>query len=197
MLEKINQIDQKWLLFLNGLGSEPWDNFWIILTNKWTSIPLYLILLILSFYYKKTKQTLWILIFVTLMITFTDQMANAFKYGFERLRPCHNPLINNQLRFFHCGGKFGYFSAHAGNSFAIAIFFGLLLRKYIPFIPYFLCGWAMIVSYSRIYLGVHYPLDILTGILLGSISGYGFYKLFQQFNLQKIKINETSYKIDS
>lgn len=181
MLEQINQIDQKWLLFLNGLGSESWDTFWLIITNKWTSIPLYFLLLALTLYYKKTKQTLLILLLISLLIVCTDQLANAFKYGFERLRPCHNPLISNQLRFFKCGGQFGYFSAHAANSFAVAVFFGLLLRKHIPLFCYFLLLWAMVVSYSRIYLGVHYPFDVITGSMIGSTIAIIFYKLFNKY----------------
>lgn len=177
MLEQLNEIDQNWLLYLNNLGSQEWDNFWIFITNKWSSVPLYVFLLLLCLRYQKSKKTIVILICVALMVACSDQLANVFKYGFERLRPCHNELINSYLRLFHCGGKFGYFSAHAASSFAVAMFFTLLFRRKIHWIGYFLFFWAAIISYSRIYLAVHYPFDILTGMIFGIIIGFLFYKL--------------------
>lgn len=185
MLETIDAIDKKWLIYLNGLGSEQWDNFWIILTNKWTSIPLYIFLLFLCFRYKKYKEIGLILLCTALLILCTDQFSNLFKYGFERLRPCHNQLINQQLRIFKCGGKFGYFSAHAANSFALVTFFGFLFRSKVKLLPLFLFSWALLVSYSRIYLAVHYPFDVITGIFFGIFFGIIFFK-FHNFLERKI-----------
>ncbi|MFD0862525.1 phosphatase PAP2 family protein [Sungkyunkwania multivorans] len=179
MFEELIKYDKELFLFLNGLGSESWDGFWMFITNKWGSIPLYLLLLILSFRYFGWKMTLLIMLSVALMITATDQLANLFKGSFERLRPCHDDEILHQMRLVksYCGGKFGYFSAHAANAFAAATFFALLLKEKMQWFPLFLLFWALTVAYSRIYIGVHFPLDIVTGMSFGMLLGWGFFKL--------------------
>jgi undecaprenyl-diphosphatase len=117
---------------------------------------------------------------VTLLITCTDQLANFFKDGMQRLRPCHDPEINNAMRLVksYCGGKHGYFSAHASNSFGVAFFLTCLLGSKNRYIGIFLMVWAFFVAYSRIYIGVHFPLDVVTGMLTGLIFGWLFAKLY-------------------
>ena len=179
MLEELVQWDRDVFLFLNGLGSSTWDGFWLFITGKWSSIPLYAILLLLSIRLLGWKATGILLIAVALLITTTDQLANFFKYGVERLRPCHDEQLFEAMRLVKrsCGGKFGYFSAHASNSMALASFFSILLRKKIKWIPLFLLPWAIVVGYSRIYIGVHFPLDIVTGISIGLLLGWLFFVL--------------------
>ncbi|HAI39168.1 MAG TPA: phosphatase PAP2 family protein, partial [Maribacter sp.] len=87
----------------------------------------------------------------------------------------------------YCGGKFGYFSAHASNSFALAVFFGSILKSSVRYLGVFLVLWAALVAYSRIYIGVHFPLDILTGAFIGSLFGWLFVKLFI-FALRKFSL---------
>ncbi|WP_335966598.1 phosphatase PAP2 family protein [Galbibacter sp. PAP.153] len=180
MIDKLVAYDQKLFLYLNGLGNTEWDAFWMFMTNKWSSIPLYALLLILVLYVFKWKKTILILVLVALMITATDQLANLFKYGFERLRPCHEELIAQQMRLVkaYCGGQFGYFSAHASNAFVVVTFFSVLLKKYYKWLPFLLVIWGITVAYSRIYIGVHYPLDIITGISIGMLLGWLFTKLY-------------------
>ncbi|GMN09422.1 phosphatase PAP2 family protein [Croceitalea sp. MTPC9] len=180
MLDQLIQLDKEVFLFLNGLGVESWDGFWLFVTNKWNSIPIYLILLVLSFKYLGLKKTILLLMAVTLLITVTDQLANFFKYGVQRLRPCHDIEVNGVMRLVksYCGGNYGYFSAHAASSFALATFFSLLFKTKVRFIVLFLLIWAFLVSYSRIYIGVHFPLDILTGIMVGILFGWLFSKLY-------------------
>lgn len=129
------------------------------------------------------------LLAVALLITCTDQLANFFKYGVQRLRPCHNPELTDLMRLVKrsCGGKYGYFSAHATNSFAIAFFFAYLFRSKFGFMGIFLIFWAIFVSYSRIYLGVHFPLDVISGMLTGLILSWLFAKLYI-FALQKFHL---------
>ena len=180
MLEELVKLDQELFLYLNSLGNERWDGFWLAATDKWASIPVYFILLILTFKYHGTKRTLIILVLVALLITCTDQLANFFKYGVQRLRPCYEEGISESMRLVKrsCGGKFSYFSAHAANSFAAASFFAFLLRPNARIIPVLLMIWASIVAYSRIYIGVHYPLDILSGASIGILFGWLFFRLY-------------------
>lgn len=177
-MDELLALDEAVFLFLNNLGSDPWDGLWRFITEKYSSIPLYAILLYLIFKKLGWKATLIVLVVVALMITATDQLANLFKYGFERPRPCQEELLSNRMRFVADGcGRFGFFSAHAASSMAAAVFLGLLLRKYYRLLPFVLLFWAVIVAYSRIYLGVHYPLDIIVGMFFGGLIGWLCYKL--------------------
>ena len=180
MLDKLIALDEKLFLFLNGLGTPQWDAFWMFMTDKWSSLPLYALLFFFSIKKLGWKPTLLVFVAVALMITTTDQLANAFKYGFERLRPCHDEDIFEKMRLVkpYCGGKFGYFSAHAANSFTVVTFFALLFKSHIKWFPFLLVVWGLIVAYSRIYIGVHYPLDIITGISFGMLIGWLMYRLF-------------------
>lgn len=189
-MERIVSYDQELFLFLNGLGDSSWDGFWLFMTDKWSSIPLYLVLLVFCLIQFKWKKTVLILILVALMITVSDQLANLFKYGLERLRPCHNPEIEAKMRLVksYCGGKFGYFSAHAANSFVVVTFFSLIFKEIYKWLPMVLIIWGIIVAYSRIYIGVHYPLDVITGITIGMLIGLLFYTIYRgiikRFSLQ-------------
>lgn len=166
-MEEIILEDKQAMIFLNNLGSSTFDPFWILVSEKWFWIPLYVIFL--YFLYKNfTKKSLfYILLFVALGITASDQIANIFKFGFERLRPCHDPSLGGLLREVKCGGKFGFYSAHSSNSFFVATYLTILLGKKIKQLPYFLFVWAAIVAYSRVYLGMHFPGDIIIGAIMG------------------------------
>ena len=179
MIETLLHYDEQLFLFLNNLGNPTWDEFWRIVTEKWSSIPLYALLLFLVFKKFGTKATIVVMICAAIMITASDQLANLFKYVlFKRPRPCRVEALQEFMRFVADGcGRYGYFSAHAASSMAAAVFVGLLLKPYYKTLPFFLLFWAAIVAYSRIYLGVHYPLDIVTGMFFGAWIGYGVYKL--------------------
>ena len=180
MLEEIIQWDKEAFLFLNGLGNSTWDGFWMFMTDTISSIPLYSVLLIISIRYFGWKGTGVVLTAVALLITTTDQLSNFFKYGFGRLRPCHDVEINEAMRLVksYCGGKFSYFSAHAANSMAVAAFSSFLFRKRIKWLPILLLIWALLVGYSRIYIGVHFPADVITGVLVGLLFGWVYAKLY-------------------
>ena len=171
-MDTLIEFDKALFLYLNGLGASNFDGFWMFITGKWNSIPLYTLLLYLL--YKKIggKHTIIILFLVALMIASTDQLANLFKKVlFLRPRPCHDTELSQLMRLVKssCGGRFGYFSAHAASSMSLAIFIGNVLKPHIKYIYSFLIIWALFVGYSRIYIGVHYPADVLTGMFFGVI----------------------------
>ncbi len=181
MIEELLKYDTDLFLFLNNLGSEPWDLLWVIITNKLTFIPLYAFMLFLVYKNYGLKGMFVIMVSATLMITFADQLANLFKHGFQRPRPCREEDLQGLMRFVveRCG-RYGYFSGHAVNSMATAVFLGLVLKNKYYNLIFILLFWAFIVGYSRIYVGVHYPLDVLTGFVFGGLIGFMFYK-FQEF----------------
>ena len=166
-MEEIILEDKQAMIFLNNLGSSTFDPFWILVSEKWFWIPLYIIFLYFLYKNFNKKSLFYILLFVALGITASDQIANIFKFGFERLRPCHDPSLEGLLREVKCGGKFGFYSAHSSNSFFVATYLTILLGKKIKQLPYFLFVWAAIVAYSRVYLGMHFPGDIIIGAIMG------------------------------
>lgn len=183
MLEKIKELDTNLFVYLNGLGSETYDKLWLIITNQlyWTPFFLFLFFLI----YKKIgiKQTLYILLFIAVLIAFTDQMTNLFKHTFERLRPCNNPEINSFIRVVQVRTSFSFFSGHAANTMAVATFLFLVLRSKFKYLG-FLFLWPLIFAYSRIYLGLHYPGDILTGYFFGALFGSLLYLVYRKLKPQ-------------
>jgi len=184
-METLLQYDSDLFLYLNNLGSETWDGLWLVITNKLTFAPLYALLLYLIYRKLGLKALIYIIILIALMITFTDQITNVFKRGFMRPRPCGAEEIMDQVRFIapRCG-KYGFFSGHSSNSMAAAVFGGLLLRPFFKNLIFFLLFWSFLVAYSRIYVGVHYPLDIICGMAFGAISGFLFYKVWTVLKAQ-------------
>ena len=181
MIEEILKLDSKLFLYLNNLGTSKFDIFWISLSKIEANILMYLFLILLFFYIQKIRPKLiyifYFFIVIALMITITDQGANIFKDSIQRLRPCYNESIIDSLRLVkeNCGGKYGFFSAHASNSFSLAIFFGLLFINRISYIIMITIVYASLISYSRIYLGVHYPIDIFFGGFFGIFVGFVVY----------------------
>ena len=181
MIEEILKLDSKLFLYLNNLGTSKFDIFWISLSKIEANILMYLFLILLYFYIQKIRPKLiyifYFFIVIALMITITDQGANIFKDSIQRLRPCYNESIIDSLRLVkeNCGGKYGFFSAHASNSFSLAIFFGLLFINRIRYIIMITIVYASLISYSRIYLGVHYPIDIIFGSFFGIFVGFVMY----------------------
>ena len=174
----LEDIDIQILVYLNSLGSEFWDPIWITLTNKTTYIPLFAF--IVYYIYKRfgLKQTAFIILFISILILFTDQFTNFIKDSFQRLRPCREGYLGLREIDIYCG-KYGFFSAHASNSIAVSLFIIKIMReKYSSMFSLILISWVFVFSYSRIYLGLHYPMDILCGLIFGVISSTLFYHIY-------------------
>jgi undecaprenyl-diphosphatase len=181
MLEKIIELDKKIFLNLNSHHSDFMDNVMWFISGKLEWIPLYLLLIALIIHRFKWKS---IPIFVIILagIVAADQIAvHGFKEVFERPRPSHNPDLAQNIHLVkgYTGGMFGFVSNHAANSFCLATITSLIYRN--KFLTIGMFVWAGLVSYSRIYLGVHYPADIVGGVILGFFVGVLFYFLLVKF----------------
>jgi undecaprenyl-diphosphatase len=180
-LEQLIQLDKELFIFLNGLGSEPFDAFWLIITKQLYWTPFFV-----AVFYLLQRKIGWknlgiILLFIAVLITFTDQITNLFKNHFQRIRPCYNEEISGIIRVVKSSKTYSFFSGHAANSMASTMFIFLLIRKYYKY-TYLLFLFPLIFAYSRIYLGLHFPSDILTGYLFGGSLGFGFYKIYNHFS---------------
>lgn len=164
----MNTIDTQLFLWLNAQHSSSMDVVMAIVTNKLTWIPLYVAMIGLLWLRFK-KQSLYIIGLLLLCILFSDQICSGLlKPWVARLRPCHEPSIASLVHLVGgCGGSFGFCSSHAANSFTLATALWLLFGKTYQWIST-LFVWAFVVSYSRIYVGVHYPFDVLAGAIIGS-----------------------------
>lgn len=178
MLEKIKALDTELFIYLNSLGSETYDGLWLMITKQINWIPLFILLAYLIFKKLGTRQALFLLLFVALLITITDQATNFFKNATQRLRPCNNPEINSFIRVVQVRNSFSFFSGHAANTMAVAMFLFLIMKRYFKYFG-ILFLWPLIFAYSRIYLGLHYPIDIISGYLFGAFLGFLVFKLHQ------------------
>jgi undecaprenyl-diphosphatase len=172
MIEIITKWDEAAFLWLNSFHSEAVDPIVLQLTKTITWIPLYLLVLY-QIYRLEAKNTAWILGGVMLTILLADQVSSGLmKPYFERLRPCHDPRLEGILHLYgRCGGLYGFVSSHAANTFGLATFLTLKLgKKQKAFAWLFL--YALLVSYTRIYLGVHYPLDLFFGAGVGVLAAF-------------------------
>jgi undecaprenyl-diphosphatase len=181
MMEYLIELDKELFIILNGFHSPLLDPVMLFMTDKIVWLPLYLYLVYLIF--KDYNKDGWlVLIGITLTIVLADQVASSFmKPYFSRLRPSHEPSLQSAIHLvdgYRSAGKFGFASSHAANTFGMASFLFLLFRKTRRWII-LLFFWAAVVTYSRVYLGVHYPGDILVGSLVGIISAVAGFKFFQ------------------
>lgn len=180
MFELIKQWDTQAFLAINGSHNNFFDFIMFWASDKLIWIPLYLFFLYLL--YKNYKwKTIGVFLSVIILVVLTDQgSTHLFKNVFLRLRPCHEPQLEGLVHLVNgkCGGQFGFISSHAANTFGLAIFLIQFLGKKYRYFMVLILLWALIVSYSRIYLGVHYPGDVIVGAAFGSLLGFAISKIY-------------------
>lgn len=180
-MDNLIKWDKELLLYLNQLGSPTWDGFWYWISEPQLWIPLYVLFFILLYKYFGWRNAFLIIGISLLMILVTDQMANVFKDSFQRIRPCKDEDLKDIIKTpAGCSGRFGFFSAHAANHFAFALYYGNVFRKKIKWLMPVLLVWAALIAYSRVYLGVHFPLDILCGTVIGILVGILFFLVLKK-----------------
>ncbi len=178
MLEKIITLDKQLLVFLNSFGSEAFDPFWLFITKQANWTPFFLFLIYLVYKRLGTKQTLVVVLFVAVLLTINNGITEAFKAHFERLRPCNDLDIKDIIRNVKPSATFSFFSGHSSNTMAVFVFLYLIFRKHYKYFGLVIL-WPFVFSYSRIYLGLHFPTDILAGYSCGIIMGFLTFKLYQ------------------
>jgi undecaprenyl-diphosphatase len=182
MIEIVNtfeKADIELFYLVNGFHSETLDFIMYWISYKWTWVPLYIFLFVFILKSFDLKHGILIIVSIFLLVTLADRISTGvLKPYFKRYRPTHNIELKEPVHTvdnYH-GSKYGFVSSHAANTFAVAVFFSLIFRNK-NFRWLFL--WAALNCYSRIYLGVHYPLDIFFGACLGILLAIGIYWLYK------------------
>lgn len=188
-MEEIKQLDTQLFLFLNSKHNSFFDPIMYWFSDKWIWIPMYL--LIAFFIVRRYKmQGVVILLFIGILITICDQTAsNLIKNSVERLRPSHEPSLIGLIHLSKAGtgGLYGFVSNHATNAFGLATFLYFILDNKFRLLKYWLFIWAVLVSYSRIYNGVHYPSDVIVAACIGVFIGWAISKLFFYVENKRLK----------
>ncbi len=177
MLDYVIHLDKKIFIFLNNLGSKPFDDIWLLITKQSNWIPFFLILLFILYKKLGTKKLGIAVLILAALITFTNEITDVIKFSIQRIRPCNDETLAGLIRVVKDSDTFSYFSGHASNSTAAMMFVFLILRKHYKY-SYLIFLYPLIFAYSRIYLGLHFPLDIISGFVFGSLTGFLFYRFY-------------------
>jgi len=188
-MELLNSLDTKLFLFLNGKHNAFFDPIMYWFSDKLIWIPMYLLIAFFIVRYYRMKGLI-ILLFVGIVIVLCDQIAShLIKNIVQRLRPSHEPSLVGLIHLSKAGagGLYGFVSSHAANAFGLATFLFFVLDRHFRFLKYWLFAWAILVSYSRIYNGVHYPSDVIVASCIGACIGWAISRLF--FYIENKRIN--------
>jgi len=195
MLERELHLERNFFFFLNGSNSTFWDNFFYICSYPWTWLVFYLCFLWVFTYKKNWKEIVCVVIAVGLVILFCDRISSDFfKPFFHRLRPTHHPDFMNQVKtvFNYRGGSYGFISGHATNAFGLATFFALIIRNKFFTLTIFL--YALLISYSRIYMGVHFISDVVAGAVAGALIAICIYLIYNNIRHNWLFVNDSRLK---
>ena len=178
MLEHIENIDREITIIINNLSHNYLDYIMIFLSNKYVWIPLYIYLIFLLWKYDKKNFTINIVICSGSVIVADFITSSIMKPYFERLRPCQDNSMLDLINIVSgCGKKFSFASSHASTTFSLATIFFYITRGDIKLL--FL--WSLLIGYSRIYLGVHYFLDVIIGFLVGFLTSMVIYRISKKY----------------
>ncbi len=177
LFETIIHIDQEILIYLNNLGTKQWDPFWMAITNQFNWIPLFLLVLFLVIKTFGWKRGGFIILTMIVLVAFSDQFTNLIKNTTQRLRPNNDTSINHLLRIVYSPKGYSFMSGHATTSSFFSVYVLLLLKNKFKNYIFLVLLFPVFFSYSRLYLGVHFPIDVLTGIAIGSSLAVIYHKL--------------------
>lgn len=181
LIEILKQLDINLFLAINGLHTSFFDQFMFAVSYKLTWIALYAsVLYVLIKHWK--REAIWLVLVLILCVLISDQVASGMlKHLVKRFRPSHAEQLNGLVHLVnnYAGGMYGFASSHAANAFGFALLSSLLFKQ--KTYTYSIFAWALITAYSRIYLGVHYPLDILGGALVGVLAALICYWLISKY----------------
>ncbi|MEG0917963.1 MAG: phosphatase PAP2 family protein [Myroides sp.] len=188
MFENLIEKDQQLLIYLNNLGTDFLDPIFMYITHQINWWPFFLIIIFLLLKKISLKQFGLLVLILTFFFVFTDQMTNLVKYSVDRLRPVNDPLIEPYLRVLRKANSPSFFSGHASNSSGSILIIFLIMKRYYKY-AWLIFFFPLIFAYTRIYLALHYPLDILCGYIFGIASGFLFYYIFRYLN-NKYKLTD-------
>lgn len=197
LLDIFKSVDTQLFLFINGIHTSFFDGFMYAVSYKLTWIPLYIS--VLYFVIKRWKrEAIWVVLALILCIVISDQISSdLFKNLFKRLRPSHAENLKGLVHLVkgYSGGKYGFASSHAANAFGFALLSSLLVKRKI--FSYAIFAWAFITAYSRIYLGVHYPLDILGGVVVGSLAALSCFVVIRKYRPKLFQLDVENQSIET
>lgn len=179
----MNDLDKRWLLIVNQAHTPQLDHVMWFFSNRYVWIPLYVLLVVIVSIRLKKKAIPYLLILVALIIV-SDQLASAvMKPLFQRLRPSHDPAVEQILHYVnnYKGGLYGFVSSHSMNVFALSFYFLFASSGAVRWIGVLLFPWALMVAYSRVYLGVHYPSDVIVPIFISGVLAFAASEIYRKY----------------